>query len=945
MRICNWDVESCATVDLTVVGAYVYWAHPDTELLCVNYTFDKGKTPVRRWRVWLGEPMPKDLADALDDPECLFEGWNANFERLACRHGLRREIPIERFRCTMARARAMALPGKLELCAKALRMPTQKADSGIMMKWCKPLPDGTWAEDPAEYELLLDYCDVDVMTEVGIGEVIRDLTAEEWRDYHLNEKVNDRGIPVDIDLAIAAQHYARDELEDIKARLTVITKGVVTSPKQFQRIKEWLLKWLPPELQEYMEPDPVTGKVSFDGPTREELLAEENEDVLVGDVREFVELVHDGGRASTSKFAAMQSRAGNDGRVRGAYVFNGAGQTGRYSSTGLQVHNFIRAGLTNLEFVVEDVLKRVPKDALIDIASYNEDGTFVFDKSKGGPIEKPYNVLTILSRLLRPSIVAEDGKKLVWGDWSSIEAVVNPWLSKENSASELLDYFASGKDLYLRQAVMTYGLASEDQVTASQRQAGGKVPVLSFGFGGGAGAYLRMARAYGVAADHEFADMQKIKWRQSNPWAERFWRALEIAAYNAVRAPDTVFFAGRVAYMCAQSILWCLLPSGRMLAYPFPMIETIEGRFGPQDMVTCIKGSFHPKKDSNYWPRMKLWGGIQCLGPHTQVLTRKGWVYIIDIGDEPVWDGVEFVAHKGVAYKGWKRVAQLDGVWLTADHRVLTEEGWREASQCQGLRRAPCGLPDDGSRHRDDRQASHLAGALRLRGYGAWPREGADPWQHEVMRMQKRYNAHPLQGDAWAVPTSSLRRLALDEGALSSADASGVEKLRRAWHHGLQAVAEGVQVLLGRHAARLSSWLGTRSPGQHARLHAEELSLDYQTHQCSQPTLPVYDLVDCGPRHRFVVRGHAGAMPFIAHNCENVTQAEAASVLRWANRELDDNGWPLIGHTHDEPLLEVDEHEDEECKAALYDIMTHPPVWAGGLPLRAEVSSGFVYGK
>ena len=71
----------------------------------------------------------------------------------------------------------------------------------------------------------------------------------------------------------------------------------------------------------------------------------------------------------------------------------------------------------------------------------------------------------------------------------------------------------------------------------------------------------------------------------------------------------------------------------------------------------------------------------------------------------------------------------------------------------------------------------------------------------------------------------------------------------------------------------------------------------------------------------------------------------AASILRWCNRELDENGWPLIGHTHDEPLLEVDEGEDEECKAVLLDIMTHPPAWAAGLPLRAEVNSGFVYGK
>lgn len=687
--VVNWDVESRATVDLTLVGAHIYWEHPDTRLLCVNYTFDKGKTPIRRWRVWADEPMPSDLRAALLDSECLFEGWNANFERLACKHGMKIEVPIERFRCTMARARSMALPGKLGLCARALNMPVQKSDDKIMLKWCKPLPSSGWADDPKEYEQLLDYCDVDILTEIGIGDLLRDLTAEEWHDYHINEAINDRGIPVDTGLAQAAQRYAKDELDDIKARLNVLTKGEVTSPKQFQRIKKWLAEWLPPELQSFLEPNDK-GKVSFDAAAREELLGDDNADVLVGDVREFVELIHDGGRASTAKFAAMQARAGVDQRVRGAYVFNGAGQTHRFSSTGLQVHNFVRAGLANIEAVVEAVLRGVPKKELIDIASYKPDGTFVFDKSVGGEISKPYNVLTILSRLLRPSIVADEGKKFVWGDWSSIEAVVNPWLSKENSASELLDYFASGKDLYLRQAVMTYNLRSEEDVTPSQRQAGGKVPVLSFGFGGGAGAAMAMARAYNVSMDYATADMLKMSWRRSNPWAERFWRALEEAYFNAMRQPETAFHAGRVAYMLAQGVLWCLLPSGKMLAYPFPKIETVEGRFGPQEVVSCIKGSFHPKAGSSYWPRMRLWGGIAC---------------------------------------------------------------------------------------------------------------------------------------------------------------------------------------------------------------------------------------------------------------ENVTQAEAASLLRWGARELYDNDWPIIGHTHDELFCEIEEEEEDEMKAVLHDVMTTGPEWAAGLPLRAEVMSNYVYGK
>jgi DNA polymerase len=687
-RVCNWDVESRATVDLTIVGAHLYWAHPDTRLLCVNYTFDKGET-MKRWRVWQREVMPGVLREAFDDPECIFEGWNANFERLACR-AMGYDLPASRFRCTMARARSMALPGKLELCARALQMPVQKADNSIMLKWCKPLKDGGWADDPKEYEQLLDYCDVDVLTEIGIGDLLRHLTPEEQRDWEINEAINDRGIPVDTGLAQAAQRYAKDELDEIKARLNTLTKGVVTSPKQFQRVKAWLTEWLPPELQSFVEPDPETGKVSIDAAAREELLSDENADVLVGDLREFVELIHDGGRASTAKFAAMCSRADRDQRVRGAYVFNGAGQTHRFSSHGLQVHNFIRAGLANIETVVEAVLRGVPKKQLVDVASYAPDGTFVFDKSAGGHIRQPYNVLTILSRLLRPSIVADDGKSLVWGDWSSIEAVVNPWLSSENSASELLDYFAGGGDLYLRQAVLTYGLKSEADVLPAQRQAGGKVPVLAFGFQGGAGAGMRMARAYGVSMDWASADALKVAWRRSNPWAERFWLKLELAVFNAVREPGTVFHAGRVAYLVAQSVLWCLLPSGKLLAYPFPRIETLEGRYGPQDAVTCIKGSFHPKAGSNYWPRMKLYSGILC---------------------------------------------------------------------------------------------------------------------------------------------------------------------------------------------------------------------------------------------------------------ENCTQAEAASLLRWAIRELYENDWPIIGHTHDELLCEIEEAEVDEMKTVLRDVMTSGPVWAAGLPLRAEVMSGFVYGK
>jgi DNA polymerase len=610
MKICNWDLETGSEVDLTVVGAYNYARHPSTRVHILKYTFNKARK-MHTWHVARGDALPADLDAALDDPEIMFEGWNANFERLIFKYVLDIEIPIRRFRCTMARARAMALPGSLGLCGRALRVEWQKGDDGAMKKWMKPKPDGTWhtpEKDPESYAELDHYCGLDVISEIEIGDNLRDLSDEEWEDYWLNEKVNDRGLPVDLELAAAAQSYAEEEMRDIKRVLNVLTRGAVTSPKQFIRIKAWLKDNLPPDMQ--LLPDDE-GKVTFDRAVREELLSIDNEDVIAGDVREFIQLIHDGGRASTAKFAAMQQRADRSGRVRGCYVFNGAGQTHRFSSHGLQVHNFVRKKLQNIEGVVDAILARADPDELIRIASYDKNGALVIDPGESEPIRQPYDIMTILSRCLRPAIVAEEGKTLVWGDWEQIEARVLPWLSGQNSASELLELFARGEDVYRHQAALTYGV-SHAAVTATMRQNGGKIPVLSFGFGGGAGAVLAMARAYGVSLSRDEAETLKVRWRTTNPWAQRFWLDLEIAAYNATNHPDTEHHAGRVTYLHTQDVLWCMLPSGRMLAYPFARVEEIEGRFGPQSVVTAMKGSFRPKKDEKYWPRMKLWGGFQA---------------------------------------------------------------------------------------------------------------------------------------------------------------------------------------------------------------------------------------------------------------------------------------------------------------------------------------------
>jgi len=163
-----------------------------------------------------------------------------------------------------------------------------------------------------------------------------------------------------------------------------------------------------------------------------------------------------------------------------------------------------------------------------------------------------------------------------------------------------------------------------------------------------------MAKNYGMTATEAQGETYKRGWRKTNPWAERFWRALESAATKAVRSPGERFHAGRVSYCCANGTLWCLLPSGNEIAYPFPEVKFVTGMYGPVEELTAMKSSFHPKAGEDEWPRMTLWGGILCenvtqataaalLRWSLRTLFADGWgdCVIGHIHDEPILEVAE----------------------------------------------------------------------------------------------------------------------------------------------------------------------------------------------------------------------------------------------------------------------------------------------------------------
>jgi DNA polymerase len=226
--------------------------------------------------------------------------------------------------------------------------------------------------------------------------------------------------------------------------------------------------------------------------------------------------------------------------------------------------------------------------------------------------------LTMLSRCLRSFFVAPPGKVLLSGDWSNVESRGAAWFAGE--AWKLAAFRAqdnkTGPDVYRLGASRLLGIAVEE-VTSEQRQAYGKVPDLAFQYQGGVGSGKVMGKTYGVkATDAEWND-RKEKWRAAHPRIVATWRQIQNAAINAVRTPGTAFACGYVGreaqFKTAGSFLWCRLPSGRVICFPYPKI--LEGEYGPQLTYMTVPDPAKPGKviadpqNAARWARIATYGG------------------------------------------------------------------------------------------------------------------------------------------------------------------------------------------------------------------------------------------------------------------------------------------------------------------------------------------------
>ena len=242
------DVETYSSRDIKTCGAYKYIESPDFEILIVGYALDDNEPVIVD--LLQGEELPEEFEEALFDENCKKIAHNAVFERLSFKR-IGYDIPTDEWHCTAVKAATCGLPFSLDEVSKKLDLTDKKLDTGkALIKYfscpCKPtkingMRERNYPEHaPDKWEMYKEYNKYDVMAE---REIYRKLEKYELPDferqlYLLDQKINDRGILVDMELAKSAIDVDTEYTEMLTERAREITE--LENPNSPKQLCQWL---------------------------------------------------------------------------------------------------------------------------------------------------------------------------------------------------------------------------------------------------------------------------------------------------------------------------------------------------------------------------------------------------------------------------------------------------------------------------------------------------------------------------------------------------------------------------------------------------------------------------------------------------------------------------------------------------------------------------------
>ncbi|WP_323026649.1 DNA polymerase [Castellaniella sp.] len=606
MTTLHLDLETYCEVPIQN-GTHAYAEH--AEVMLFAWALDD--EPVAVWDCTADPIMPKALDVALRDPDVILQAHNSHFDRTVLRHAMPGyPLPIERWRDTMVQALAHSLPGGLGQLCDILKVDQDKAKDKdgrqLIHLFCKPRPAtskirrATRETHPEQWAKFVAYAGLDIvaMREIQKRLPVWNYQGDELALWHLDQRINDRGVAIDTELVHAAITAVNREQKDLAHRTAEITDGTVQAATQRDALLRHVLEAYGLSLPD-MQQSTLERRI--------------NDPDLPVELRELLAIRLQASTTSTSKYKTLAKGVSSDGRLRGTLQFDGASRTGRWAGRLFQPQNLPRPVLEQDE--IDQGVEALVAGCADLVAS---------------------DIMKLTSSAIRGCIVAPRGKKLVVADLSNIEGRMIAWLAGEAWKLQAFRDFDAGHgpDLYKLAYAKAFGI-SPDEVDKHQRQIG-KVMELMLGYEGGVGAFLTGAATYGIdlnamaeaawdsipsgitAEAEQFlnwragkkmgtfslaprtfivCDSLKRMWRAAHPAIAAFWKELQDAAVQAVLRPGVTMTCRTLKLRRDGAWLRIRLPSGRFLCYPSPAVE--DGKLSYMGV----------NQYSRKWARLKTYGG------------------------------------------------------------------------------------------------------------------------------------------------------------------------------------------------------------------------------------------------------------------------------------------------------------------------------------------------
>lgn len=570
------DIETYSPIDLARCGVYKYAEHPDFSILLFGYAVDDGEVKVVD--LAKGERIPEEILLALTDPLVTKWAFNAAFERVCLSRYLREHCPSHflsygkqrdtvgkyldplGWKCSQVLAASLGYPLSLKDLGEALGLSEKKMDEGSRLIGLFSLPGSEGRRKPEDYPeewaLFKKYNRRDVEVEIKVRKAFASFRtpASLWEEYHEDQRINDRGIPVDIPFVKAALSMGEKAGMDLLSRLKHLT-GLI-NPKSPCQMKAWL---------------------SAKGQKADSLTKKETAKLLAsstGAVKEALMLYGQVQKSSLAKYGAMIDTVCNDGRARGMFRFYGAARSGRWAGRHIQLQNLPRNSLEDL-----DLARR-----LVIEGDY-EKMDFLYG-----------SVPDTLSQLIRTAFVARKGFTFIVSDFSSIEARVLSYMAREKWR---MDVFAGNLDIYAQSASKMFSKPVVKGGINSDLRQKGKIAELALGYGGGEGALMAMGALDMGLTKAELPELVTT-WRQTNPHIASYWWQVDRAVREAIEQLR-ITRVGALSFYMKKGTLFIVLPSGRRLAYP----------------GAALKGSAYGKTAITYMglDTKRKWNRIDSYGP------------------------------------------------------------------------------------------------------------------------------------------------------------------------------------------------------------------------------------------------------------------------------------------------------------------------------------------